>query len=184
MDNLMIFPAQQHAEAAAFQQALMGESSIVLGEAGDDWQVRFKTQRHGEQTVYFARLPDGVVVQRRSKRPIGCVLAVIQSLRLINAVNGNIWAKAEREYWLAKDTARLPEPPGNTAHWSQACGLIKQFEDAAAYASHKVRARDMKAKWAAMSWRSNYYLGSSYAAKLRTEDRWESVVVLETVGGN
>lgn len=184
MDNLLSFPAHQHSEASSFRQSLMGESSILQGEAGDDWQVRFQTQRHGEQTVYFARLPDGVVVQRRSKRPLGCVVAVIESSRLIDGVNGDIWEKAERVYRLAQDTAKLPEPPGNTENWSQACDLVKHFEDAATYASHTVRERDMKAKWDAMSWRSDYHLGRSYAAQLRTEDRWESVIVLDAVGGN
>ncbi|MCF5382030.1 hypothetical protein GIW05_00650 [Pseudomonas syringae] len=183
MDNLLTFPANQRAQATAFMHSLKGDAVISEDKPGDEVQVCFTTQRVGDQITYFARLPDGVVVQRRSKRPLGCLVAVIESRSLIARVTFAIWEKAESEHRVAKKTAVLPMPDGKIEHWAEARRICDEFKTSAEYAAHKVRQRDIKAAWGAMSWRTNHFIGNRYAAQLRTEDRWESVVVLDAVGG-
>lgn len=184
MDNLMSFPSDQRAQATAFMQSLKGGAVISEGNPGDQVQVRFPAQRDGDQITYFARLPDGNVVQRRSKRPLSCLVAVIESQSLMERARFAIWEKAESEYRFAQQTAVLPKPDGNIEYWANAVRIYGEFKDAAEYAAHKVRQRDVKAAWGAMSWRSNHFFGNRYAAELRTEGRWEEVRVLDAVGGN
>lgn len=182
MNNILMFRSDQHLHAQTFQQSLKGETALERVYGGG-WQVRFPAQRKGAYTTFFAVLPDGIVVQRRSQRILTCAVAVIESSRFINEVRGTIWCDAEREYRLAQDTAKLPEPVGDNPVWAHARKIIAEFPYAAAYSHWKVEGRNLQAKWEAVSWRTANNLGRDYAAKLRTESRWGDVHLLVAVGG-
>lgn len=182
MNNTLMFRSDQHLHALTFQQSLKGET-IIEQVSGHGWQVRFPAQSKGAYTTFYALLPDGTVVQRRSQRILTCAVAVIESSSFINEVRGTIWCDAEREYRLAQDTAKLPEPVGNNPVWANARKITAEFPDAAAYSHWMVEARNLQPKWEAVSWRTANHLGRDYAARLRKESRWGDVHVLVAVGG-
>jgi hypothetical protein len=183
VNNIIKFAPGDHARAVEFQKALLGESVLVKQQDDQGWAVQFSQQRVGPQVVYFARLPDGRVVSRKSKTVLGSVVAVIHSQSFMEGLRGSIWLNAEREFELLQDDARGPVDPRNSSRREAARQAVEDFKDSARYAAHKVSERNLTPAWDAMSWRSTSFHGHSYAAKLRQEDRWSDVLVLDVYGG-
>lgn len=186
-NNQLFFPDDQLKHAQAFCNSLEGTPSLEKGASqswGSGWVVSFTCQRRGERTVYFARLPDGKVIQRRSKRPLACVVAVIESFDIINGVRAMRWDEAVRTYRLMKSMAALPEPTAYKQRWTEACRIVAEYESEVAYASQQVEKNNIQATWGALSWRSSHLLGRKLAEKEMAHSRWESVLVLDAVGGN
>lgn len=183
LNNVLTFLSTQHRHARDFHESLSGEATITQTSNGE-WVVQFCGQHYGEKTTYFARLPDGRVVRRRSKRPLLGVVATIYSSALIDEVRGGIWAEAVREYHLAQGTAKLPKPEVRSTHWDAASNIVSSFAGSDEYAAHVVRERKLTRVWDDFSWRYSMHSASAYARQLSMESRWESVVALNVVGGN
>ena len=181
-NNVLTFLKQQHQHAMDFQASLSGETEIDQLETGE-WVVRFSQQRNSDKITYFARLPDGRVVQRRSKLPLLGVVATIYSQAFLDGVRGAVWVDAVREYRLAQDIASRPKPASDNACWDAAFKQVSDYAGADEYAAHKVSQRIVKRDWQDFSWRYSMHSASSYAKKVARESRWESAVALNVVGG-